>query len=72
MEGSAIRDDSTLDPPVRIFERLSQIPGYNCWDESKAPVHSSYDNWYALRELVLLLLSLLLLFAFACASLTRV
>ncbi|KAK7724034.1 Chk1 protein kinase [Diaporthe eres] len=47
MEGSAIQDeqlDSTLDPPPRIFERLSQIAGYT-WDESAALTHSSYDNW---------------------------
>lgn len=47
MEGSAIQDeqlDSALDPPVRIFERLSQIAGYT-WDESAALTHSSYDNW---------------------------
>lgn len=47
MEGSANRDDqldSTLDPPVRIFERLSQIAGYS-WDETVPPNHSSYDNW---------------------------
>lgn len=48
MEGSAIQDeqlDSTLDPPPRIFERLSQIAGYT-WDESASLTHSSYDNWY--------------------------
>lgn len=47
MEGSTIRDDqldSALDPPVRIFERLSQIAGYS-WDETIPPTHSSYDNW---------------------------
>lgn len=47
MEGSAIQDhqlDSALDPPVRLFERLSQIAGYS-WDETKPPNHSSYDNW---------------------------
>lgn len=38
--------DSALDPPLRIFERLSQIAGY-AWDESRPPAHSSYDNWYA-------------------------
>lgn len=47
MEGSAVQDDlldSALDPPVRLFERLSQIAGYS-WDETKPPTHSSYDNW---------------------------
>jgi hypothetical protein len=47
MEASAFQDDqlgSVLDPPARIFERISQIAGYS-WDESVAPIHSSYDNW---------------------------
>ncbi|KAF3766107.1 hypothetical protein M406DRAFT_97468 [Cryphonectria parasitica EP155] len=46
MDGSAIQDDlldSALDPPPRIFERLSQIAGYS-WDETIPPTHSSYDN----------------------------
>lgn len=42
--------DSALDPPARIFERLSQIAGYS-WDETRAPSHSSYDNWYAHMQL---------------------
>ncbi|TVY71370.1 Two-component system protein A, partial [Lachnellula suecica] len=33
-----------LDPPANLYERLRQIPGY-AWDESREPVHSSYDNW---------------------------
>lgn len=37
-------EEQALDPPVRLFERLRQIAGYT-WNESKAPVHSSYDNW---------------------------
>ncbi|KAI9648714.1 Chk1 protein kinase [Ciborinia camelliae] len=37
--------DGILDPPPRIFERLSQIAGYT-WDETLEPVHSSYDNWH--------------------------
>lgn len=48
MEASAFQDDqlgSVLDPPARIFERISQIAGYS-WDESVAPIHSSYDNWH--------------------------
>lgn len=47
MDGSALQGDqldSGLDPPARIFERLSQIAGY-LWDETRAPAHSSYDNW---------------------------
>lgn len=44
MDGPAIVSDDQLDPPLRIFERLRQIAGYT-WDESRAPFHSSYDNW---------------------------
>jgi len=36
--------DEQLDPPLRLFERLRQIPGYT-WDDSKDAFHSSYDNW---------------------------
>ncbi|EDO03232.1 hypothetical protein SS1G_05712 [Sclerotinia sclerotiorum 1980 UF-70] len=42
--GDEFKFDGVLDPPPRIFERLSQIAGYT-WDESKEPFHSSYDNW---------------------------
>ncbi|CAD6445473.1 3802c688-4c3b-4dd0-a545-8df77b654adc [Sclerotinia trifoliorum] len=42
--GDEFQFDGVLDPPPRIFERLSQIAGYT-WDESKEPFHSSYDNW---------------------------
>ncbi|TAQ86227.1 hypothetical protein B7494_g5445 [Chlorociboria aeruginascens] len=38
-------DEQHLDPPPRLFDRLRQIAGYT-WDESKAPFHSSYDNWH--------------------------
>ncbi|KAI9806636.1 MAG: hypothetical protein M1825_006093 [Sarcosagium campestre] len=36
----------------RVFERLSQIPGY-IWDDTIKPFHSSYDNWhvFGLRRL---------------------
>ena len=37
-------DDQLLESPARIIERLHQIPGYT-WDESRAPFHSTYDNW---------------------------
>jgi len=37
--------DDLLDLPTRIFERLRQIAGYT-WDETKYPLHTSYDNWY--------------------------
>ncbi|KAG4034685.1 hypothetical protein MFRU_002g00410 [Monilinia fructicola] len=42
--GDEFNFDGVLDPPPRIFDRLSQIAGYT-WDESKEPFHSSYDNW---------------------------
>ncbi|ORY64032.1 putative histidine kinase HHK1p [Pseudomassariella vexata] len=41
----AMDEDSTFDPPVRIFERLRQIAGYT-WDENRRPYHSTYDNWH--------------------------
>lgn len=44
MDGSVALGDEQLDPPLRLFERLRQITGYT-WDESRDPVHSSYDNW---------------------------
>ncbi|KAG0645354.1 Hybrid signal transduction histidine kinase K [Hyphodiscus hymeniophilus] len=37
-------EEQNLDPPPRLFERLRQLAGYT-WNESRAPVHSSYDNW---------------------------
>lgn len=45
MDGTVALDESHLDPPPRLFERLRQIAGYT-WDETKEPLHSSYDNWY--------------------------
>ncbi|GAB0133861.1 hypothetical protein EsDP_00002255 [Epichloe bromicola] len=47
MDGAALVPDDALDsppPPPRLFERLRQIAGYT-WDESKDPVHTSYDFW---------------------------
>ncbi|KAK2590007.1 Chk1 protein kinase [Conoideocrella luteorostrata] len=49
MDGAALVPEDVLDsppppPPQRIFERLRQIAGYS-WDESKEPIHSSYDFW---------------------------
>lgn len=38
-------DDQLLESPARILERLHQVPGY-IWDDSRAPFHSSYDNWH--------------------------
>jgi len=49
MEGSAALEEEQLSPPPRLFERLRQIAGYT-WDESKQPIHSSYDNWYNLTR----------------------
>ncbi|OAA67255.1 sensor histidine kinase response [Niveomyces insectorum RCEF 264] len=37
--------DNSLDPPPRLFERLRQIAGYT-WDETRRPLHTSYDNWH--------------------------
>jgi hypothetical protein len=45
MDGPAIPSDDQHDhPPLRIFERLRQIPGYT-WDETQPPYHTSYENW---------------------------
>ncbi|CAL3963255.1 unnamed protein product [Diplocarpon coronariae] len=44
MDGIVALGDEQLDPPLRLFERLRQIPGYT-WDESRDPTHSSYNNW---------------------------
>ncbi|OAA46392.1 ATPase-like, ATP-binding domain protein [Metarhizium rileyi] len=48
MHGASLVPDDGLDslppPPPRLFERLRQIAGYT-WDESKEPIHSSYDFW---------------------------
>lgn len=48
MDGAALVPDDVLDtlspPPPRLFDRLRQIAGYT-WDESKEPIHSSYDFW---------------------------
>ncbi|KHO01898.1 ATPase-like, ATP-binding domain protein [Metarhizium album ARSEF 1941] len=48
MDGAVLVPDDVLDsrppPPPRLFERLRQIAGYT-WDESKEPIHSSYDLW---------------------------
>ncbi|EFW99038.1 sensor histidine kinase response [Grosmannia clavigera kw1407] len=42
---ASLSPDDSLDPPVRLFERLHQIAGYS-WDETPKPYHSSYDNWH--------------------------
>ena len=38
-------DGVHFDGPTGLFEKLRQIAGYS-WDESREPLHSSYDNWY--------------------------
>ena len=42
-------EDEHLELPPRLFERLRQIAGYT-WDESREPLHSSYDYWQDLNE----------------------
>jgi len=46
MDGNITLGDEGLleDPPIRLFQRLSQIAGYS-WNEDAEPFHSSYDNW---------------------------
>jgi hypothetical protein len=45
MDSAALApDDSNLDPPPRLYERLRQLAGYT-WDESHLLSHSSYDFW---------------------------
>jgi hypothetical protein len=46
MDGAAVLGgEKQVQPFPKLYERLRQIAGYT-WDESRAPVHSSYDNWY--------------------------
>jgi hypothetical protein len=44
ISGLVAMEDEHLEPPPRLFERLRQIVGYT-WDESREPLHSSYDCW---------------------------
>lgn len=47
MDAVVLAPDNALDPPpppTRLYERLRQIADYT-WDESKPPVHSTYDYW---------------------------
>ncbi|CAK7234784.1 Chk1 protein kinase [Sporothrix curviconia] len=37
--------DDSRDPPAHMFDRLRQIAGYT-WDETRRPLHTSYDNWH--------------------------
>lgn len=43
--GTPALGNENLDLLPKLYERLRQIAGYT-WDESRAPIHSSYDNWY--------------------------
>ncbi|KAK3304236.1 uncharacterized protein B0T15DRAFT_399366 [Chaetomium strumarium] len=38
-------DDRLLESAARLIERLHHLAGYT-WDESRAPFHSTYDNWH--------------------------
>lgn len=43
-ESSPFGEDLPL-PPARLFERLSQLPGYT-WDQAIEPFHSTYNHWH--------------------------
>jgi predicted ATPase len=43
-ESNHLSDDLPL-PPARLFDRLSQLPGYT-WDQSVEPFHSTYNHWH--------------------------
>lgn len=44
MEDHILGEDLPL-PPARLFERLSELPGYT-WDQSSEPFHSTYSHWH--------------------------
>ncbi|KAJ5591105.1 hypothetical protein N7450_005077 [Penicillium hetheringtonii] len=43
-ESLQLTEDLPL-PPARLFDRLSQLPGYT-WDQSVEPFHSTYNHWH--------------------------
>ncbi|KAJ5361035.1 hypothetical protein N7541_001879 [Penicillium brevicompactum] len=43
-ESNPFGEDLPL-PPARLFERLSQLPGYT-WDQAIEPFHSTYNHWH--------------------------
>lgn len=43
-ESHHLSEDLPL-PPARLFDRLSQLPGYT-WDQSVEPFHSTYNHWH--------------------------
>ncbi|PGG95395.1 serine/threonine protein kinase [Helicocarpus griseus UAMH5409] len=45
MDDSYILGEDLPLPPERLYERLSQIPGY-VWDQHSKPFRSSYDHWH--------------------------
>ncbi|KAF3491203.1 two-component sensor protein histidine protein kinase [Arthroderma uncinatum] len=45
MEENRILGEDLQISPDRLFERLSQLPGYS-WDQNFVPIHSSYDHWH--------------------------
>ncbi|EER42214.1 sensor histidine kinase/response regulator [Histoplasma capsulatum H143] len=45
MDDSLILGEDLPLPPERLFERLSQLPGY-IWDQNLRPFRSSYDHWH--------------------------
>lgn len=47
MEQSSFLGDELPRPPPRLFERLSQLPGFT-WDQSVEPFHSTYNYWHVL------------------------
>lgn len=45
MEDSSLFGEDLPLLPVRLFERLSQLPGYT-WDQSVEPLYSTYNHWH--------------------------
>jgi hypothetical protein len=39
------RGVKTSGSKARLFERLSQLPGYT-WDQAVEPFHSTYNHWH--------------------------
>lgn len=45
MEDNHVFGEDLPLPPTRLFERLSQLPGYT-WDQTSEPFHSTYSHWH--------------------------
>lgn len=58
MDGSDAFSIGSASPPLRLFERLAQIPGYT-WDHSIKPYYSvsAYANRSPRRRLLKIVLS---------------